>query len=240
MSKSVKFFVFVVTVSALVLLSVGAVSALKDPFLIDMYKGTYTSTGSTGDITLTLNEDLTYTWVCNSGPCENSNGQWEVYLASQSYVYLNNNGSVSYLQDLETTPMTLEQLITHIIFAKEGTPPTPSPPVKSHVGDLDGVSTPFGSRWQATVTVTVLDENGDPVTNATVSGDWSGGYTSTAVCTTDGSGVCSVTSGQIRNKYKDATFMVANVTHATLTYDSTANGDPDGDSNGTTIVALKP
>jgi len=100
MSKSFKFYMFVVAVSVLVLSSVGAAPALKDPFLIDKYKGTYSSTGSTGNITLTLNEDLTYTWVCNSGSCENSSGKWEVYLASQSYVYLNNNGSISYLQDL--------------------------------------------------------------------------------------------------------------------------------------------
>jgi len=132
--------------------------------------------------------------------------------------------------------MTLEQLITHVIFTREGS----SPPVKSHVGDLDSFSTSFGSRWQATVTVTVLDENSDPVPDATVSGDWSGGYTGIAVCTTNSSGVCSMTSGQIRNKYKDVTFVIANITHATLTYDATANTDPDGDSDGTTIVVLKP
>ncbi|HEX6271062.1 MAG TPA: hypothetical protein VFZ43_12560, partial [Anaerolineales bacterium] len=100
MSKNIKLFMFVVAIAVLILSSVRVVSAVTDPFFINKYKGTYTSTGSGGDITLTLNEDLSYTWVCNSGPCENSSGQWEVYLARQTYVYLNNNGSVKYLRDL--------------------------------------------------------------------------------------------------------------------------------------------
>lgn len=232
MSKNIKLFMFVVAIAVLILSSVRVVSAVTDPFFINKYKGTYTSTGSGGDITLTLNEDLSYTWVCNSGPCENSSGQWEVYLASQTYVYLNNNGSVKYLRDLKTAPMTLEELITGIIFTREE-------PL-SHVGDLDGTSIFAGPRWQATVTITILEENGDSVSGATVTGDWSSGYTGTAVCTTDSSGVCSVTSGEMRSKSKSATFVVTNVDHATLTYDPTANNDPDGDSDGTTIVVLKP
>lgn len=233
MSQSIKLFVLVVVVSILVLSSVGAASALKDPFLIDKYKGTYTSRGSAGDITLTLNEDLSYTWVCNSGSCENSSGRWEVYLASQTYVYLlNDNNNATYLRDLKTAPMTLEQLITGTIFTRQE-------PL-SHVGDLDGDSVLVGPRWQATVTITIMDENADPVADATVTGNLSSGDTGTAVCTTDSNGVCSVTSGQIRGKSKSVTFVVTNIAHATLTYDAAANNDPDGDSDGTTIVVLKP
>lgn len=45
-----------------------------------------------------------------------------------------------------------------------------------------------------------------------------------------------------RNRHADAqadcevTFTVTTVTHAILPYDSTANHDPDGDSNGTSLV----
>ena len=232
MSKNTKLFVFVVIVAALVLSSTRVGSAARDPFLIEKYKGTYTSTGSAGDITLTLNEDLSYTWVCNSGPCENSSGQWEVYLASQTYVYLNDHGSVKYLQDLKISPMKLRELITGTVFTRE----EPS----LHVGDLDGAGVPVGPRWQATMTITIQDENGNPVAAATVTGDWSGGYIGTAVCTTDSSGVCSVTSGQMRSKSKSATFTVTAVGHPAFTYDATANSDPDGDSDGTSIVVFKP
>lgn len=36
------------------------------------------------------------------------------------------------------------------------------------------------------------------------------------------------------------TFSVTGITHGTLTYDSSSNTNPDGDSNGTTIVVAKP
>jgi len=36
------------------------------------------------------------------------------------------------------------------------------------------------------------------------------------------------------------TFTVGNVTHATLTYNSAQNHDPDGDSNGTLITLSRP
>ena len=36
------------------------------------------------------------------------------------------------------------------------------------------------------------------------------------------------------------TFTVVNVTHATFTYKSADNHDPDGDSNGTAITLSRP
>lgn len=111
-----------------------------------------------------------------------------------------------------------------------------------HVGDLDGTSAVVDSkgRWKATVTVTVHDANHNPVTNATVSASWSGGYSGSVSCATDSSGWCSVTSGNIRKNKGSVTLTVSDVTHATLTYQSAANADPDGDSNGTTITVNKP
>ncbi len=78
------------------------------------------------------------------------------------------------------------------------------------------------------------------VADAPVAGNWSGGYSGTAACTTDGSGTCNATSGNIHKKKSSATFTVDSVNHATLTYDAAANSDPDGDSNGTVITVLKP
>jgi hypothetical protein len=114
-----------------------------------------------------------------------------------------------------------------------------SPPEELHVGDLDGASTSAGRNWQATVTATVHDTNHSVVANATVSGSWSGGFTGPGSCTTDGSGQCSITSGNIRKRDGSATFTVEGVTHATLTYQPADNHDPDADSAGTQIIVSK-
>lgn len=109
-----------------------------------------------------------------------------------------------------------------------------------HVGDLDGASINNGSTWTAQVTILVVDNNGTPVANATVSGNWSNGASGSANCSTNSSGLCTVSIGGIHKRNGSVTFMVSNVTHSTLTYDSAANTDPDGDSNGTTITVQKP
>lgn len=123
-------------------------------------------------------------------------------------------------------------------------PPTPTPPpaaTTAHISDLDGTSFWVNSRrWKATITITVLDDLGSPVANATVDGSWSGGISGSASCTTDGSGSCSITSDKIRKKKANVTFTINNINHATLSYNAAANSDPDGDSNGTVITVTKP
>ena len=110
-----------------------------------------------------------------------------------------------------------------------------------HVSDLDGGSDPYGSnRWNATVTITVVDQDSNPVANAVVSGSWSNGVSGTGDCQTDSSGQCSITRRFVRNTSSSVTFTVTNVNADGYSYDSGANGDPDGDSNGTVIVVNKP
>ena len=109
---------------------------------------------------------------------------------------------------------------------------------QAHVGDLDGASTNQRSTWTAIVTITVHDSNHLPVANATVSGSWSGG--STGSCATTGGGQCAVARSTISKGNANVTFTVANITHATLTYASTGNHDPDSDSNGTAITVKRP
>ena len=109
-----------------------------------------------------------------------------------------------------------------------------------HIGDLDGASLNNGSTWTAIVTIAVHDAGDSLVSGATVNGTWSGGASGTGTCTTDGSGQCSVSISGIRKREGSETFMVGSVSHATLTYTPGANHDPDGDSDGTTIVVSKP
>jgi hypothetical protein len=106
-----------------------------------------------------------------------------------------------------------------------------------HVGDLDGVTSTNHNRWNATVTITVHDASHNPVANITVSGTWSDGNVLSDSCPTNASGQCSMTSGDINTKKATSvTFTVTSLSGSGFTYDSSANHDPDGDSNGATIT----
>jgi hypothetical protein len=113
-----------------------------------------------------------------------------------------------------------------------------------HVGDLDGSSSTLGgNRWRATVPLIMHTFQHNPLAGATVTGTWSAGDTNgrTLSCVTDTLGRCSVTSGRLdRDLDASVTFTVNSVSHATLTYNSNANHDPDGDSTGSSITVLQP
>jgi len=121
--------------------------------------------------------------------------------------------------------------------------PTATPPVATalHAADLDGTSSVVNSRrWRAFVTITVQDNTGAPVANATVNGDWTGGRSGSSSCITDGIGTCTVQSPKVRNKKTTETFTISGISHTSLSYNASANSDPDGDSDGTSITVSKP
>ena len=124
----------------------------------------------------------------------------------------------------------------------EPTPtPTPGATAPVHVGDLDGSST-VGSknRWDAEVIITVHDESELPVANATVSGNWSGGASNSATCTTDATGQCAVSVTKIKSNASSVTFSIAEISGSSFLYQPGNNHDPDGDSDGSSITILKP
>ena len=119
--------------------------------------------------------------------------------------------------------------------------PTPVPVTTMHVGDLDSSSTQTRSKWDATVTILVHAANEIPVANATVFGSWSNGANGNDSCVTAANGTCQISkSGLNANKITSVTFSVSDVTQSMLAYQSSANHDPDFDSDGTTIVISKP
>jgi serine protease AprX len=91
-----------------------------------------------------------------------------------------------------------------------------------HIDGLNGTASGAKNGWHATVTVTVHTVFG-PVSNATVTGTWSGGVTGSISCTTDKTGTCTVSSPQVNGKQASVSFTVAKVTHATSTYAPHAN-----------------
>ena len=123
-------------------------------------------------------------------------------------------------------------------------PPTPAPtatPVPSlHVGDLDRSTTAGASGWTAKVAIEVHSSSHGLASGAKVTGNWSGGYSGTGSCTTDGTGRCQIATGNISKKVTSAQFSVSAVAKSGYVYQSSANHDPDPDSNGSTITIAKP
>lgn len=114
-------------------------------------------------------------------------------------------------------------------------PPPPDPTGTLHVADLDGATTVAkGQAWTATVTTVVADQDGAAVDGAVVSGSWNTGGSST--CTTSAEGACTVSVSINAKKATSTVFGVTGVIHAGLTYVAGSNGDPDGDSDGTSIT----
>jgi len=110
-----------------------------------------------------------------------------------------------------------------------------------HIDDLDGQSVKLQrGHWNAIITITVHDGTHGAVSGATVFGTFYQNGTSVGPfsCPTDGSGTCSVDSGQLPSKQGKVTFTVTDVT-GPLNYDPTANHDPDGDSDGTSMTISK-
>jgi serine protease AprX len=123
-------------------------------------------------------------------------------------------------------------------YSNTGSVTTPAAP-QLHIGDLDGSTSVSKNTWTASVTMTVHND-GHAAVGATVSGTWSGGYSATASCATTAAGTCKVSTANLNKSKTSATFTVTNVAASGLTYSASANHDPDGDSNGTSITMLKP
>jgi hypothetical protein len=69
-----------------------------------------------------------------------------------------------------------------------------------------------------------------------VTGSWNG--SGSVTCTTDGSGTCSV-SMTFPNSTRLVSFAVSGLSLAGAVYQSAANHDPDGSSNGTSIIVKR-
>jgi hypothetical protein len=119
--------------------------------------------------------------------------------------------------------------------------PTTEVPLTLHVADLDGASAAQNkNKWEASVSIVVVDGEQVPLADAVVSATWSQGQLGPATCTSDANGVCSLSSGHVDSEVGSVALTVDAVDHDTHSYDAGANGDPDGDSDGTQITINQP
>jgi len=93
---------------------------------------------------------------------------------------------------------------------------------KMHVHAVDLSMKVAGPNHTCKATVTIVDENNNPVEGATVTGTFSGDVSGTETGTTDATGVAVITK-KVRETVTTFTFCVDNVTHSSYTYDSGAN-----------------
>ena len=84
----------------------------------------------------------------------------------------------------------------------------------TEIGSLTASTTSSGPNWTATVTVQVVN-GGNPVSGATVTGSFSTGGGGT--CTTNGAGLCSLSSGSIHKRNGSTTFTVTQLNGASYT-----------------------
>jgi uncharacterized repeat protein (TIGR01451 family) len=164
---------------------------------------------------------LAWEWDFSDGTTSSAQNPTHVFAATGTYPV----SLTVFDGDGLTDTLTVDVTVTAIAF--EGT---------MHVGDLDGVSVKQGRRWNAFVSVLVVDHNGDPVEGATVK--ISSVYTGTGLCDTVANGVCLIEAFGVQRRFE--TFTVVDVTHPTLDYDASSNTDPDGDSDGTSITLRRP
>ena len=108
-----------------------------------------------------------------------------------------------------------------------------------HVGDLDGSRTLAKKNWAATVTIAVHDASHAPVSGALVSGSWSAGASGSSSCTTNASGVCSVSRNNLKPTVTGVAYAVLSASKSGFSYLASSNHDADGSSNGTTITVTK-
>jgi hypothetical protein len=87
-----------------------------------------------------------------------------------------------------------------------------------------------GNKKKGQATVTINDNCGNPVANATVSGTFTGSINQSVSANTNGSGVATLTTTNTAGGNVSVTLCVTNVTHSSLTYNS-ANNVETCDSN---------
>ena len=207
-----------------------------------LFAGGPDGVGASPILTVEGDQEEAYFARAVAGPGDvDGNGIPELAFGAPNYDWAETDDGIVLVQEAgATSPLPTPEPATPTPTPEPPTP-TPTPAGTMHVADLDATSTNAGSTWTASVTVRIVTAAGDPLADASVRGIWTRNGTGIGVgtCTTDSSGACTISKSDIRKRNKSVTFHVDVVTHPTHTYDETANGDPDGDSDGNTITVQR-
>ena len=92
-----------------------------------------------------------------------------------------------------------------------------------HVGGLSSSTSKKGSRWTASLTITVHDAFHQSVSGATVYVTLSGGASGTQSATTNSAGQCTISTAKLSGSVSSVTMSVTNLSKSGTTYDSIAD-----------------
>ncbi|RKX47045.1 MAG: hypothetical protein DRP64_02120 [Verrucomicrobia bacterium] len=90
---------------------------------------------------------------------------------------------------------------------------------EARIAGLVDDSTAGSRRWTAVATVSVVDNTGQLVQGAVVSGSWSAGAKGGASCTTDALGQCDLSKGNLKLNVNSVTLTITGVSAAGLGFD---------------------
>ncbi|MBX2818419.1 MAG: PKD domain-containing protein [Rhodothermaceae bacterium] len=167
---------------------------------------TFTDTSSDSDGSIT-----SWAWDFGDGNSSSSQNPSHTYAANGTYTVTltvtDNDGNM----DSASSSVTVS----------DGTGPS-----TMHVEAIsEGVLVRGSGSGSAEVTVTIHDTDGNPVADATVSGEFSGDVSGTPAGVTDSNGEVVLVSDTFTSRPSDINLCVASVSHASLTYDAADNAD---------------
>ncbi len=166
----------------------------------------------------------------------NSTGVRYVRIVSTAWL---NNTFRNWLREIEIQGYYIEQTPTVTPTHTPTVTPTPSPLITAHAGDIDGSSELGRNYWTAAASILIQDTTENDLPGISVSGSWSNGITGDGSCVTDTTGYCTIISPRIKTTTNSVTFTIADVSGSGIIYQSIDNHDPDGDSDGTSILVIK-
>ena len=170
---------------------------------------------------------IRYSWKFDAGAASYGDGQTTSYRYTAGGSY---TATLTVYDNASQSTSTSRQVTV--------VAPPPPPPGLMHVGDLNGSSGTQAKSWSVSVVIVIHTQEHGNVENATVTGTWHDGVSGS--CTTTAAlGTCEVLRSGLPRKGNNATFTVTGVTHPSMKLDAARNHDPDGNSNGTTIVVRR-
>jgi len=183
--------------------------------------------GSDGPIAVSSGNSATISWSSgNATACSVTPGGWTGTSGSQSSGSLSAN--TTYTVNCTGAGGTASDQVAVNVST--------TPPTEVHVGDIDGSPTSNRKNWKATVTFAVHTSAHAAVNGATVAFTLSGAASGTGSCVTTSTGLCSYSTGALKNSTASVTFSVTAISGTGLNYVGGSNHDPESDSNGTLIV----
>ncbi len=200
---------------------------VEDPAVTANFSGTPTSGDAPLDVAFTDNSTGASSWSWDFGDGGTSTAQNPTHTYTVAGVY---TVTLTASNNCGSDTQTKVDYIT-VTQPQGGTNET-------HVASNTVVKESFFIVTRGNATVKIVDQNGNPVADATVDGSWSGSVNQSVTLTTDANGEANSITSWV---FGDGTFQfcVDNVTKTGYTYNASANVVTCSSTDGTSFAAKK-